>query len=164
MIRKAEISDLPIIVEIYNQAIDATCCTGDMEHFNAETRRPWFELHNNNIRTPIFVYELEGKVVAYGAISLYRYGRKAFERVCEVSYYVDFNYHGNGIGKKLLEYLIIEAKKIGYKHLVAILLDCNKKSISLLEKNEFVLWGKMPDIAHINNNVYSHVYYGLTLK
>ena len=163
MIRKAKVSDLPSIVGIYNQAIDARRCTGDTEHFNTETRTPWFESHSGNAKTPVFVYESEHGVVGYSYISKYRPGRRAFECVGEVSYYVDFSHHDKGIGKRLLEHLIIEAGKIGYSHLLAILLDCNKKSISLLERHGFMLWGNMPNIAHIDNSVYSHLYYGLPL-
>jgi phosphinothricin acetyltransferase len=154
---------LPAIVAIYNQAIDTRCCTGDTERFTAESRTPWFESHSSNDKTPIFVYETDDGVVAYGAISPYRGGRQAFERVGEVCYYVDFNHHGKGIGGKLSGHLIAAAKELNYTHLLAILLSCNDKSISLLEKNNFTLWGKLPDIACIDGNIYSHLYYGLSL-
>jgi len=162
MIRKAQKEDLPAIVAIYNQAIISRRCTGDTVCFDIEERLPWFDEHNNP-QTPVFVYEKEGAVVAYSCISPYRPGRQAFETIGEISYYVDYNHHRKGIGSKLLEHLLIEAKNIGYRHLIAILLDCNIKSISLLEKYRFAVWGKLPDIAYIDNNRFSHLYYGLTL-
>ena len=162
MIRKANEQDLPAIVGIYNQAIDARNCTGDTERFNTETRKPWFEFHINDPKTPIFVYETGNEIIGYGYISSYRGGRQAFERVGEVSYYVDFNHHGKGIGEGLLEHLISEARKLGYAHVLAILLGCNHKSVALLEKKGFSLWGNMPDIARIDGNFYSHLYYGLS--
>ena len=162
MFRKALPSDLPVIVNIYNQAISARHCTADTELVDFNNRLQWFNQHNN-AKTPVFVYETDGEVVAYGYISLYRFGRKAFESVGEVSYYIDFAHHSKGLGNMIMEYLISEAKKIGYTHLVAILLDCNKKSVALLEKYGFSRWGTMPEIANIDGEYFSHLYYGLTL-
>ena len=165
MIRKALDTDLQAIVDIYNQAINARCCTGDTECFSVDERLSWFNQHSqrSNPKTPMFVFETEQGVIAYSYISLYRPGRKAFESVGEISYYVDFNHHRKGIGRLLLEHLIDEAKKIGYTHLIGILLDCNLKSVALLEKYGFCRWGVMPGIAHIDDNHYSHLYYGLSL-
>jgi len=163
MIRKALKTDLSAITAIYNQAINSHRCTGDTECFTADERLPWFE-QQNNPQTPIFVYETEKGIIAYSSISLYRSGRQAFKSVGEISYYVDFNYHNKGIGSLLLEHLIIEATKIGYIYLIAILLDCNLKSISLLKKYGFCCWGTMPQIAHIDESYYSHLYYGLCLS
>jgi len=162
MIRKAETADLPTIVNIYNQAISVRHCTADTEEVDLDNRQLWFSKHAN-VKTPIFVYETEKGVVAYGYISLYRHGRKAFESVGEVSYYIDFAHHRKGIGNMLIKHLITEAEKLGYTHLVAILLDCNVKSVSLLEKYGFNCWGTLPLIASIDGKFYSHLYYGLSL-
>ena len=163
MIRKASAEDLPVLTDIYNQAINSRRCTGDTSCFSINERLEWFELHKSS-KTPVFVYETQQEVIAYSYISLYRPGRKAFENVGEVSYYIDFRYHGKGIGSKLLEHLIIEARNIGYTHLIAILLDCNNKSVSLLTKYGFSLWGTMPEIACIDDNHYSHLYYGRSIQ
>ncbi|MCL2564689.1 MAG: N-acetyltransferase family protein [Defluviitaleaceae bacterium] len=162
MFRKALESDLPKIVDIYNQAIIARHCTADTVLVDFDNRLNWFNQHNN-IKTPIFVYEIRGEVVAYGYISLYRFGRAAFEKVGEISYYIDFVHHKQGIGNMMMEYLISEARKIDYAHLVAILLACNVKSVALLEKYGFACWGVMPDIADIDGEHFSHLYYGLKL-
>jgi phosphinothricin acetyltransferase len=161
MIRKAAGSDLPRIVSIYNQAINARCCTGDTTAFSVEERVPWFESHGE--KTPIFVYESDCGVVAYGYISAYRAGRKAFESMGEISYYVDFAHHGRGIGSRLVEHLLREAGELGYTHLIAMLLNCNDKSVSLLEKHGFSCWGVLPNIARIGGKQYSHLYYGRNL-
>jgi phosphinothricin acetyltransferase len=161
-IRKAKTEDLPAIVSIYNQAITARGCTGDTVCVGVEERASWFEEHSGE-KTPVFVYETEHGVAGYGYISPYRPGRQAFERVGEVSYYVDFSHHKRGIGSQLLEHLISEASRIGYTHLVALLLDCNSKSVCLLEKYGFSRWGTLPGIACCAGERYSPVYLGLAL-
>ncbi len=53
-IRFANISDLPSIVDIYNQAIRSRCSTGDVEEFAVDQRIGWFE-NKSNLRPSITV-------------------------------------------------------------------------------------------------------------
>jgi len=158
-IRKAEASDLGRLTDIYNQAVNAGYCTCDTQNFSIEERKSWFAI-NENDRTPIFVCEAASEVVGYAYISPYRGGRPAVKDTAEISYYLDFNHLGLGIGKRLFEHTLHAAKALGYKNLVAILLGCNAASIGLLEKFGFEEWGRMPDIAFINGENHSHLYYG----
>lgn len=161
MIRQATMNDLGRITAIYNQAIKSRKATGDTEIFTTEQRKHWFASHNDK-RTPVFVYENCGKVVGYCYLSEYRPGRQALKSIAEISYFIDFEYHRKGIGSKLAQHTIHAAKELGYKNLLAILLSCNNGSIALLKKYGFELWGTLPDIVYIDDNVYSH-YYGLKL-
>ena len=161
-IRKANISDLERLTEIYNQAIDAGYCTCDTKRFTTQERLPWFNKHQAE-RYPLFVYKQEEDVVGYAYLSTYRESREALSRVGEVSYYVDFGYHGFGIAKKLLHHTIQAAKILGYADLIAILLECNRESISLLKKYGFEEWGALPAIAELGGKYHSHLYYGLKL-
>lgn len=162
IIRKANISDLDRLTEIYNQAIAAGYCTCDTKYFTAQERMPWFNKHQNE-RCPILVYELEEEAVGYSCISPYRSGREALNEVGEISYYVDFNYHGFGIAKKLISHTIQAAKELGYTNLIAILLKHNRESISLLKRYNFEEWGILPQVAKLGDEYHSHLYYGLKL-
>ena len=53
-IRKANISDLPHIVEIYNQAVPTRRSTANTIPWTVEGRTPWFYEHEPN-KHPIFV-------------------------------------------------------------------------------------------------------------
>jgi len=158
-IRRAVPADLGRLTDIYNQAVSAGYCTCDTENFSPEERVGWFSV-NDNDRTPVFVWEEDGAVVGYSYLSLYRGGRPAVKDTAEISYYIDFDHLGKGIGTKLFEYTLDAAKILGYKSLVAILLSCNDASIGLLEKFGFEQWGRMPDIAWTNGKAHSHLYYG----
>ena len=59
--------------------------------------------------------------------------------------------------------LIEEARGIGFENLVAILMASNARSVGLLRKLGFELWGSMPDAVKIGDLVTDHVYYGLKL-
>lgn len=161
-IRKAAITDLPRLTEIYNQAVLDRKCTCDIEPFTAEERRHWFDDHQSD-RFPLWVYEAGGQVVGYVYISPYRSGRSAVRDVCEVSYYLDFACHGQGIGSELVAHAIGEARKRGFNHMIAMLLSANAASIALLKKFAFAEWGNMPDIADFGDITCSHLYYGRKL-
>lgn len=162
-IRFAEFSDLSSIVDIYNQAIRTKCATGDTEEFNVEERAGWFEKYCEN-KFPLYVAEVEDVIVGYCSLSPYRPGRKAMSTIAEVSYYIDYSFHGNGIGIALLKHAISDCKRIGIETLLAILLDINFQSIGLLEKFKFVKWGHLPGIIKIDNIICGHLIYGLKLN
>lgn len=161
MIRLAVVGDVERITEIYNQAIRSRQAVGDTEVVTVAQRKAWLELHSK--RTPVFVYEENGIVVGYGYLSEYRPGRQALRYVAEISYFVDFSHHKKGIGNKIVQHIIAAAKELGYKNLLAILLSCNSGSMVVLKKNNFDLWGTLPDIVHIDDKIYSHFYYGLKI-
>jgi L-amino acid N-acyltransferase YncA len=158
-IRIAQPADLPRLVTIYNQAVVTHTATADIFPFSVEARRAWFDGHDPD-SYPIYVYEDEtGLVVAYLSISPYR-DRPALARTAEVSYYVDYAHHGKGIGSALLEHAIQEARRIGKKVLIAILLEDNTRSIRLLEKFGFNRWGHLPEVAEFDGKVCGQFIYG----
>lgn len=158
-IRKAEITDLSRLTEIYNQAILTHRCNCDTQISTVQERQQWFNEHQSD-KFPIWVFEAEGKVAGYSYISPYRSGRNALHNVCEISYYIDFDYHRKGIGSQLVDYILQEAKVKGFKNVIAIVLSCNSRSIMLLKKYGFSEWGLLPEIAQFDDILFSHIYYG----
>ena len=161
-IRKAVIEDLPKLVEIYNQAVLTKRCTADMETFEVEEKVNWFNSHMDEAY-PLYVYEENDNVIGYVHLSGYRPGRRAMKHIAEVSYYIHDNHHRKGIGSQMMTFIINEAKSLGYRDLLAILLSWNIGSIKLLEKFGFEEWGNLPDIADFDGDICSHLYYGLKL-
>jgi len=162
-IRLAKINDLPFIVDIYNQAIRSGKATGDMDEFNVEERVAWFRKFCD-YDFPIYVAESNGKVLAYATQSPYRPGRKAMSKVAELSFYVDYSFHGKGIGSALIEYAISDCERIGKENLLAILLDINEPSIRLLKKFGFKEWGHFPNIINFDGQICGHYIFGLKIK
>jgi len=162
-IRFSKRTDLPFIVDIYNQAIRSNIATGDLTEFSVEQRLDWFNKFDNEVY-PIYIAEIENKVVGYCTISPYRPGREAMSSVAEISYYIDYSYHNQGIGSKILEYVITDCKRIGKENLLAVLLDVNINSISILEKFNFKKWGHFPEIINIKGKKCDHLIYGLKIN
>ena len=158
-IRLATKSDLQAINEIYNQAIRKRFCTADLEEINMDERHTWFVDHDSNTY-PVFVIEEDGLVIGWMCYSAYRKGRRALQTVVEVSYYLHENHQGKGLGSLLMDFAIKQAPSYNIKHLFAILLEPNVASIKLLEKFGFERWACLPNIANIDGEWCSHVYYG----
>lgn len=161
-IRLAKYGDLESLVEIYNQAIETKRCTAYTETFLVEERVSWFEEHQSK-EYPLYVYEVDDKVVGYIYFTAYRPGRKAMRFTAEVSYYIHNEYQGKKIGSELMAFAIEKGKELNFKTLLAILLSINIPSIKLLKKFSFKEWGSLPNIADFNGEVYSHLFYGLKL-
>ena len=59
-----------------------------------------------------------------------------------------------------MRHAIFEAPGLGKRVLFAILLEKNRASTRLMEKCGFELWGRLPDVALIEGELVSHLYYG----
>ena len=161
-IRRARQEDLPIINEIYNQAVRQRFCTAHMEPVGLGEREQWFAAHEPALY-PVFVAVDEQRVVGWVSLGPYREEREALAHVAEVSYYVAEKEREKGVGSKLLGHTMSVASDYGFSVLIAILLNKNPASIGLLEKFGFEEWGRMPGIARIDELPADHLYYGLKL-
>lgn len=161
-IRQALHEDLPPINEIYNQAVEQLFCTAHLKAVSMKDRERWFTSHKPD-RFPVFVAMQHDSMLGWVSLGAYRKDRQALAHVAEVSYYVDKQQRGRGVGSVLLGHAMKEAPKFGFSVLVAILLNKNPASIGLLEKFGFESWGVMPGIARIGKEEADHLYYGLKL-
>ena len=161
-IRIAKISDLEIITEIYNQSVPSQKSTGHTEPLKIKNQKEWFYKHDPK-KYPVYVSEINNKVVGWCSLSPYREGRQAFEHTAEISYYIHFDHHRKGIASKLIEYAINQCNLIGINTLVTFLMEHNTASVNLLVKFGFSLWGKLPGIAIFNNDSYNHIILGKIL-
>ncbi len=161
-IRALKRKDLEAVNEIYNQAVGTKFSTAHTKPVTMEERLDWFREHDPG-QYPVFVWEEKGRIAGWICFSPYRKGRQALRSTAEISYYVHPDYHRRGIGTALMRCAIEKASELGFKALIAILLEPNLASIGLLEKFGFKKWGEMPSIAEIGGGAYNHLYYGLHL-
>jgi phosphinothricin acetyltransferase len=66
-IRQADAADLPAITEVYDCAILITTAAFDSEPKTLAQQEAWFAAHGG--KHPILVAELDGRVVAWAALS-----------------------------------------------------------------------------------------------
>ncbi len=111
-IRVAKIEDLPAIVGIYNQAVPTHRSTANTTPVTVEARKKWFDEHEPD-RHPIFVAELDGCVIGWCSLSVYRPGRAALRFTAEISYYVDTSHQGQGVGQALIRHAVEASPRLG---------------------------------------------------
>jgi L-amino acid N-acyltransferase YncA len=161
-IRPAEQKDLAAIVEIYNQAIETKISTAETILVTADEKQQWFDEHTD-AKFPLIVAAYGNEITGWISLSPYRKGRQALQATAEISYYLHRNYFKKGIGSLLMQAMINKAISLGYKNLIAIIIDANEPSINLLKKFGFQQWGLMPGIVDMGNKKYNHGYYGRKL-
>jgi phosphinothricin acetyltransferase len=142
--RKAELSDVDAITEIYNEAILTTTATFDTEPKSVAERLQWFQLHDK--RHPIYVAVLDGKVV--GWISLSKWSdRSAYNDTGETSFYVKSESRGQGIGTTLIQTMIKEAQQLKYHTIIARIAGESDVSLHVHANFGFVQVGILKEVG-----------------
>lgn len=161
-IRLIEESDIEDITKIYNQIIETKISTAHVTPVTAKDRMAWYQDHKSS-RYPIYVAEIDNKVIGWILLSPYRKGREALKCTAEISYFIHQKYQRKGIGTKLVAYILKKSKELNFKNLFAIVLERNIGSIILLKKFDFVQWGFLPNVAEFDNIPCGQFYFGLNI-
>jgi len=159
-IRKANISDLPDIVAIYNQAVPTRRSTANTIPWTVESRTPWFIEHAPD-KHPIFVAEVDLQIVGWCSLSVYRPGRLALRFTAEISYYIDSESQRQGIGQALIRHALEACPMLNIKNIIAVIIDRNESSKKLLEKLGFEQWAYLPRVLDFDGQEFGEYYYGI---
>lgn len=142
-IRKFVADDWPVVAGIYRQGIETRNATFETEVPELETWRKKFH--------PDFLWsaESDSRVVAWAGLQPVSL-RKAYEGVLELTIYVDLDYAGNGIGKKLMNHLIDESENGGVWTLYSSVFPENTSSMKLHQSAGFREIGYREKIAQLD--------------
>lgn len=144
-IRRAEFEDIEAIADIYNEAILTTTATFDLEPKTLDDRREWFSSHG--ARHPILVAELDGMVVGWASLNVWN-PRAAYDDTAETSFYVKEEYRGRGIGRRLKQAIMDEARKAGFHTLIAGAAEGSDASLHLNREFGFEVVGTFREVGH----------------
>lgn len=136
--------DLTAITEIYNVSILSSTATFDTEPKSVDEQLQWFQAHDDN--HPIIVAVIDGKVIGWSSLSRWS-ERRAYDLTAETSSYVKSGYRSKGIGRKLKEATIEEARCLGFHTLIARVVEGNEESLHLNESLGFVHIGTMKEVG-----------------
>jgi phosphinothricin acetyltransferase len=136
--------DIDAITDIYNEAILTTTAPFDLEPKTLDDRRRWFEEHDD--RHPVLVAEIDGQVVGWASLSHWR-PRCAYDDTAETSFYVKAEYRGQGVGRKLKQAVIDEARRLGFHTLIAGVAQGSDASLHLNESFGFVIVGTFKEVG-----------------
>src|SRR5687767_3678393 len=139
-LRRAVLADAPAIAAVYNEAILTTTATFDTETKSVEDRIAWLAAHD--ARHPVIVAEAEGKVIGYVCLSRWS-DRRAYDDTAETSFYVKSEFRGQGVGRRLKEAILEEARRLKFHSVIARVAQGSEESLHLNLSMGFVLVGTL---------------------
>lgn len=134
LIRPARPSDSPAVTAIYNQGIAERRATfetrprqvGDMAARIADTTRYPMIVAVDEVDRPI----------GWGGLSGYR-PRECYAGIAEISVYLDRSARGCGLGRRMLDALVLAARDAGYWKLVSRVFTFNAASRAICRASGF---------------------------
>lgn len=145
--RQATYSDLPRIVEIYNQIIPSRLATADLEPVIVADREGW--LASFTATHPLWVMEQDDQIVGWVGLEPF-YGRPAYEHTAEISIYIDQAVRHQGVGHQALQFVIAQLPQLGITAIVAYIFGHNQPSLKLFRHFGFTEWGSLPRVAELD--------------
>ena len=161
-IRNATVDDAADLLKIYAHYVENTAIT-------FEVTTPTLEEFRTRIATtlknfPYLVAELENQIIGYAYAGKF-VGREAYKISAELTIYLDKNFRGRGIGKKLYRALEDDLKLRGITNLYACVAYPEVEdefltlaSVKFHERLGFKICGKFTDCGYKFNRRYSMVW------
>jgi phosphinothricin acetyltransferase len=143
-IRMAERRDASGIRAIYNHYVTESTALFDMVPRTLDEQVQWIDDHSGG--HPALVAELEGEIVGFGSLSVFR-PRPAYATTVEDSVYVDSERRKQGVGRALLAELTRLATAHGFHTVVGRVVGDNQASISLHRSCGFELVGMEREVG-----------------
>ncbi len=125
-VRMALRGDAAAIAAIYNQGIEDRAATFETRLRTASDIETWFDG-----RHPLVVAEDDTQLIAFAGTSTYR-PRDCYAGIAEFSVYVKREQRGKGVGRRVLEALLVEAEQAGFWKLVSRVFVENEASRAVL--------------------------------
>ena len=132
----------PAILEIFNDAIANTTALYDYRPRTLQMMDAWFETKRAGRFPIIGAFDEMGALLGFGTYGTFR-SFPAYKYTVEHSVYVQGAARGKGIGKALLQEIILKAKEQDLHVLVGAIDASNLASIALHEKAGFTFSGKI---------------------
>ena len=129
LIREAKRTDLPSILDIYNDAIINTTAVYDYTPHTFEMRLQWY-VDKLNKGIPVIVAEINDRLVGFTSYGPFR-AWPAYKYSIEHSVYVHHDFRNQGIARKLLTHLIDTVKNKEVHTIIAGIDADNSASIHL---------------------------------
>ena len=143
--RLVEEGDAAAIAAIYNLEVEEPSVTFDLVSRTLEDQCRWIEQHRGAHAALVAVCDDEGLgepgprgevVCGFASLSAFR-ERPAYSTTVEDSVYVHRRARGRGVGRLLLEHLLVAAREAGFHAVVARIVGHNDSSIALHESCGF---------------------------
>jgi L-amino acid N-acyltransferase len=144
VVRDARRSDLPALLDIYNDAVLTSSATFDLQPLTLGQRTKWLSGHGR--MHPLVVAESNGQVVGYASLSPFR-EKPGYSKSAEDSIYVRKDFQGRGVGTSLMKEILARAARLGYHTIIAGIVPPNEASVRLHERFGFAYVGNFSEVG-----------------
>ena len=107
-------------------------------------QKEWFRSHDS--KHPILVVEESPNILGWASLSEWS-DRCAYSLAAEISLYIKKEYRGKGFGKRLLEAILQEGRKVGLHTVIARIAEGNEISVHLFESFGFKYIGILKEVG-----------------
>ncbi|QRY69073.1 N-acetyltransferase [Ensifer sp. PDNC004] len=146
LIRAATQDDLPIICDIYNDAVANTTAIWNDTLVDVANRTAWLKARTDAGYPVLVAVSDEGDVIGYASFGDWR-AFDGYRHTVEHSVYVHKDRRGGGIGRNLMEALIAEAERLGKHVMIAGIESENAASIRLHAQLGFEDTGRLREVG-----------------
>lgn len=146
LIRLAREDDLPVICDIYNDAVANTTAIWNETIVDVANRSAWFKARREAGYPVLTAVSDAGNIVGYASFGDWR-AFDGYRHTVEHSVYVHRDSRGGGIGRKLMVALIAEAERLDKHVMVAGIESENAASIRLHQQLGFTETGRMREVG-----------------
>jgi phosphinothricin acetyltransferase len=143
-LRLATLDDAEPIREIYNLEVTTSTATFDLVPRSLEEQRAW--LAERSGARAVVVAVADGTVCGFGSLSPWR-SRPAYSTTVEDSVYVHREHQGRGVGRALLDELVLTATRHGFHACMARIVGGHEASIALHQRCGFEVVGTEREVG-----------------
>jgi phosphinothricin acetyltransferase len=133
-VRRAIAADVAGITSVYNEGIEDRIATLETEPRTEAERRAWLEERDE--RHPVLVAVDDDAVLGWVSLNVFN-ARHAYRFVADLSVYVARAARGRGVGSRLLDAAIAEARRLGFHKIVLAGFPFNDRGLALYRKYGF---------------------------
>lgn len=135
MVRPAEIGDIEAITAIYGEAVHTGVASYELTSPTAKEMKSRFE-QVTGAGYPWLVADHGGKTVGYAYATSFR-ARPAYAYLVEDSIYLHADWRRQGIGRMLLDRLLGDCERQGYRQMLAVIGGAERGSVELHRRAGF---------------------------
>ncbi|KAL9549894.1 hypothetical protein MBANPS3_004997 [Mucor bainieri] len=148
IIRAAVESDVPQILEIYNERIANSTCLFMYDQVSLDNRLTWF-METKAKGYPIIVAAEKdtNKAIAYANYGGFR-PHTAFVLTTEISLYIHQDHQRRGLGALMLKEMMRIAEEMSFRNIMAGITAENEGSVILFSKFGFKQVGHLHDVGY----------------
>ncbi len=155
IMRRARRTDAAAINHIFNQAVEDGDSSLDIDAKDQAYREQWLAAHDR--RHPVYVGEVEGRVVCWVALSPYS-SQYPFDGVAELGVYVDRDFRHQGLGGLLLKFIEQQAIALGYCKIILSVYATNLQALHAYRRAGYRDVGAFRNHGYHKGKLYDIIY------